>query len=60
MAYIIFMWIRKDVVENYTTMPAEQIAPLIFTTIAVALLKVAAIAGVILLVKWLVVKIKKK
>ena len=59
-AFIIFMWIKKDVAEIYATMPPEQIAPLIVTTIAVSLLKVAAIATVVLLIKWIVSKTKKK
>jgi hypothetical protein len=54
------MWVKKDIAEIYATMPAEQIAPLIITTIAVSFLKVAAIAGVILLIKWIVSKIKKE
>lgn len=59
-AFIVFMWIKKDIVEIYATMPGEQIAPLIVTTIAVSLLKVAAFAGVMLLIKWIIGKIKKK
>ena len=59
-AFIIFMWIKKDVAEIYATMPKEQIVPLVTTTIAVSLLKVAAIAGGILLVKFIVGKMKKK
>ena len=59
-AFIMFMWIKKDVAEIYATMPSEQIAPLIVTTIAVSLLKVAAIATVVLLIKWIVSKTKKK
>ena len=58
--FIIFMWVRKDVAEIYATMSKEQILPLVATTIAVSLLKVAAIAGVILLVKFIVGKMKKK
>ena len=34
-AFIIFMWIKKDVAEIYATMPKEQIVPLVTTTIAV-------------------------
>jgi len=34
------------------TLPAEQLVPMIVTTAAVLLVKVAALAGVILLVKW--------
>ncbi len=59
-AFIIFIWVKKDIAEIYATMPTEQIAPLIVTTIAVSLLKVAVIAGVILLIKWIIDKLKKK
>ena len=59
-AFIIFMWVKKDIAETYATIPKEQIAPLIVSTIAVSLLKVVAIAGVILLIKWIVGKINKK
>ncbi len=57
--FIIFMWVKKDIVTIYTTMPTEQVVPLVVTTIAVSLLKVAAIAGGVLLIKWIVGKIKK-
>ena len=59
-AFIIFMWVKKDIAEIYTTMPSEQIVPLVVTTIAVSLLKVAVIAGAILLIKWIIDKLKKK
>ena len=51
---------KKDVAAIYATMPEEDIAPIIVTTIAVSLLKVAAIAGVVLLVKWIIAKSKRK
>lgn len=51
--YIMYMWVKKDIVAIYTTMPQEQIAPMIATTIAVSLLKVAALAGGVLLIKWI-------
>ncbi len=57
--FIIFMWVKKDIVTIYTTMPTEQVVPLVVTTIAVSLLKVVAIAGGVLLIKWIVGKIKK-
>ena len=50
--YIIFMWIKKDMVSIYTTMPQEEVVPLIVTTLAVSLIKVSVIAGGILLMKW--------
>ncbi len=59
-AYIVFMWVKKDIVAIYTSMPAEQVGPMIATTIAVSLLKVAAIAGGILLIKWIVGKFAGK
>ncbi|MBR6527624.1 MAG: hypothetical protein IKT45_06735 [Lachnospiraceae bacterium] len=43
----------------HATMPAEQVLPMIMTTVAVSLLKVAASAAVILVVKWFVGKINK-
>ena len=58
-AFIVFMWVKKDIAAIYATMPEEQIVPLIVTTIAVSLLKVAAFAGVMLLIKWIISKIKK-
>ena len=57
---IVFMWIKKDIVSIYATMPKEDIVPLITTTIVVSLFKVAAIAGAIFLVKWIIGKIQKK
>ena len=57
-AYIVFLWIRKDILSVYAAMPGEQVNPLIFTTIAVSVMKVAAIAGIILLMKWLTSKLR--
>ena len=54
------MWIKNDILTIYTTMPEEQIIPLIATTIAVSLIKVAAFAGIITLIKWIIGKIKTK
>ena len=59
-AYILFMWVKKDIVSIYTTMPQEQIVPLIATTVAVSVFKVALIAGAILLIKWIIGKISSK
>ena len=58
-AFIIFMWIKKDIADLYATMPSEQIAPLIVTTVLVSLLKVAAIAGGVFIIKWVVDKTRK-
>ena len=58
--FIVFMWVKNDIIAIYTTMPRHQIVPLIATTVAVSLLKVGAVAGVVLLIKWAVGKIKNK
>lgn len=58
--FIIFMWIKNDIVTIYSTMPKEQIIPLIATTIVVTLVKVGGIALVIFLIKWIISKIKNK
>ena len=57
--FIVFMWIKNDIVAIYTTMPAEQVAPMIVTTIAVSAIKVVAIAGGVWLIKWAIGKAKK-
>ena len=57
---IIFMWARKDIVHIYSTMPSDQIAPLIITTILVTILKVGAIAGTVFLIGFIVNKIKNR
>lgn len=53
------MWVKKDIAETYATVPAEQVVPMIVTTVAVSLLKVAAIALGIYIIQWVVKKIKK-
>ena len=55
--YCVFVG-EKDVAEIYNTMLQGQVVPLIFLTIAVSLLKVLAIAGIVLLVKWFLTKKK--
>ncbi len=59
-AFIVYMWMKKDIMTIYATMPKEQVAPLIATTIAVSLIKVVVIAGGILLIKWVIHKFKNK
>ena len=59
-AFIVYMWIKEDILAIYATAPTEQIVPMIVTTLAVSLAKVAALAGGILLVKWLLRKFKNK
>lgn len=58
--FILFMWVKKDIVSIYTTMPKEDVFPLILTTIAVTLVKVAGIAIFLLLVKWIIGRIQNR
>ena len=56
-AFIIYMWVEKDIVAIYSSMPKEQALPLIVTTIVVSLIKVVAITVGILFIKWIVKKL---
>ena len=53
-AFIIYTWIDKDILDVYSTLPKEQMIPMVATTIAVTLVKVAAITLGILLIKWII------
>ena len=57
--YIVYMWAQKDVAGIYAAMPAEQALPLVATTLAVSLAKVALLTGGILLAKWILGKFRK-
>ncbi len=59
-AFIVYLWIDKDIMTIYTTMPKEQVVPMVATTVIVSLVKIAVIAGGILLLKWIINKIKNK
>ena len=58
--FIIFLWVKNDIASTLVTMPKEHAIPLIVTTILVSAVKVAVIAGVLLLAKWVIGKIKSK
>lgn len=58
-AFIIYMWIEKDIVAIYSSMPAEEAFPLAVTTVAVSLFKVALMTAGILAIKWIAGKFKK-
>ena len=57
--FIIYMWVEKDILAIYSSMPAEEALPLAVTTVVVSLVKVAMLTAGILLVKWIVGKFKK-
>ena len=56
--FIAFMWVKKDIASIYSTMPQNQVFPLIITTALVSSLKVATIAAMILALKWILSKVK--
>ena len=58
-ACIVWMFTKKGIAITLATLPREEALPLIVTTVAVSLLKVALLAGVILLAKWLLGKLRK-
>lgn len=58
--YIVFLWVKKDIAAIYDSMPPEQVAPMILTTLAVSLVKVIVLTGGILLLKWLLTKYQEK
>lgn len=58
-AYIVYMWIEKDILAIYGSMPAEEAFPLAVTTVVVSLVKVGLMTIAIIFVKWLVGKFKK-
>lgn len=58
--FIIVLWVKKDVAAIYSQLSPEDALPLVVTTVAVTALKVAAMAGAVLLVKWLIRKIRDK
>ena len=59
-ALIVYMWVKKDIAALYANMLKEELLPLLGTTLLVSLFKVAAVAGAILLVKWIAAKLFKK
>ena len=58
--FIVVMWVKKDVAAIYSQLSPKDALPLLVTTVAVTALKVAAMAGAIVLVKWIIRRIKDK
>ena len=58
-AAIVWIFAKKGITITLATLPREQALPMIVTTVAVSLLKVALLAGVLLLAKWLLGKLRK-
>ena len=57
-AYIVFLWVRKDIGGIRASIPAEELLPVAVTSIAVTVLKVALIAGGVVLLKRILSKRK--
>ena len=57
--FIVYMWAEKDIAAIYAAVPKEQVASLIAATILVSVMKAAAIAGAVLLIKRMIGKAKK-
>ncbi len=59
-AFIVYMWVTKDVALIYETMPSEDVLPVILVNVFVTLLKVVGIAAILMLIKFIANKINKK
>ena len=59
-AYIIYMWVKKDIAGIWGSLSKEELLPLVLTSVGVSVVKVALIAGSILLIRWILSKFIKK
>ncbi len=59
-AFIVYNWVKKDVAAQFAAMPAADMLPILITSVAVTAVKVALLAGAVLLVKWLVGKFQAR
>jgi len=59
-AYIVFLWVKKDLLSVYAAAPEEQVIPMMITSVAVTMAKVALLALAIWVVKWILGKFGKK
>ena len=58
--FIAIMWIQKDIISIYSSFPKDQLVPLVVTSVVVMIIKTAALTAAILLIKWIVSKIRNK
>ena len=54
--FILFLWGYKD----FGALPPGEMIPLVALNAVVSLIKIAAVAGVLLAMKWLAEKLSKK
>ncbi len=59
-AYIVYMWVEKDIFSSLTAISGEQALPIAATSMAVTFAKVAVMAAIIFVIKWLTGKGKGK
>ena len=59
-AFIVYTWVKKDVAAQFAAMPGEDMLPMLITSVAITVAKVAMLAGAVLLVKWLVGKFQAR
>lgn len=59
-AYIVYMWVEKDIFSSLTAVSGDQALPMAATSMAVTFAKVAIMAAIIFVIKWLTGKIKEK
>lgn len=52
-AYIVYTWVEKDIFTSLTAVSGDQALPMAATSIAVTFAKVAIMAAIIFVVKWL-------
>ena len=58
-AYIVYMWVDKDLLSAFSGISAEQALPMAATSAAVTIAKVLLLAGAVLVIKLIANKLKK-
>ena len=58
--YIVSMWVQKNIVTVYETLPKEQLFPVFVTSVGVTLLKIVVITGAVLLINRITAKIRNR
>lgn len=59
-ACILWMQVKNDIAGTLVGVPKEQVLPMLVTGVAVTLLKVALLAGIVLLLKWIAGKLHRE
>ena len=59
-AYIVYTWVEKDIFTSLTAVSGDQALPMAATSMAVTFVKVAVMAAIIFVIKWLTGKGKSK